>query len=230
MTKKTLASSAKRSAKVAPRPAARPASTASGEMLLDHLPSNDALTRAVLARISGAMRQVLHSADREMLQRVIAAPTDIGVMARVANESAASQEAVGELDPLASLFAKGAEQKMELLRRCGSTLSVTEVAEVLGISRQAVDKRRRESKLLAVPRGADYAFPACQFDEGQVIPGLPELLAPLLDRPWTALAFLATPLEELAERTPLEVLKSKDAAAKDLALRLARIAGGEGFG
>ena len=55
--------------------------------------------------------------------------------------------AVAELDPLAALIAKGAGQKLELLKQAGGVLSVSDVARLLRISRQAVDKRRREGKL-----------------------------------------------------------------------------------
>jgi hypothetical protein len=139
--------------------------------------------------------------------------------------------AVEQLDPLAALIARGAEQKLDLLKEAGGALPVSDVAKLLGISRQAVDKRRREGKLLAIARGADYAYPACQFEGDDVVPGLPEILgARGLQHPWAALAFLVTPEDQLGGRSPLEALRRKDAKLKDVTIRLARAAAGDGFG
>jgi hypothetical protein len=139
--------------------------------------------------------------------------------------------AVAELDPLAALIAKGAGQKLELLKQAGGVLSVSDVARLLRISRQAVDKRRREGKPPAVARGADYAYPACQFDDDQVVPGLTELLANIGREPtWATLAFLVTPDDRLGELAPLAVLRGKDEKLKQLTLRLARAVAGDGFG
>ncbi len=193
------------------------------------LPASGPLARAFLQRANQALSTFLENADEASLERAVAAPTDAGTLARAASDSVTA-EAVTELDPLAALLAQGAEQKAELLRQCGGGLSVTEVAKVLGITRQGVDKRRRESKLLAVPRGADYRFPACQFADGEVIAGVPQVLEQLGEHTWNALAFLATPLEELNERSPLEVFKTGKADEKELALRLARALASEGFG
>ena len=132
-------------------------------------------------------------------------------MARAISDSTVMTSAVAELDPLAALIARSAEQKLELLKQAGEVLSVSDVARLLRISRQAVDKRRREGKLLAVARRADYAYPACQFDDDQVVPGLTELLGHIGREPaWAALAFLVTPDDRLGDQAPLAVLRSKD--------------------
>jgi hypothetical protein len=186
---------------------------------------------AFWARATSALRAIAEGADETSLQRAVEAPTDAGALARAVSDNAALGSAVDELDPLAALIARGAEQKLGLLKQAGGALPVSEVAKLLGISRQAVDKRRREGKLLAIARGADYAYPACQFKDDDVVPGLADVLAARgVQYPWAALAFLVTPDDQLGGRAPLEALQRKDAKLKDVTLRLARAAAGDGFG
>lgn len=182
-------------------------------------------------RASAALKRIAEQAEEAALIRAVSAPTDAGALARAISETLPADDASSELDPLASLIARGAEQKLELLKQAGGSLSASDVSRLLHISRQAVDKRRRERKLLAVPRGSDYAYPACQFDDDRTIVGLPELLeARNVDHPWATLAFLVTPEDELG-CSPLEALAHKDPKLKQQAIRLARIAaGGDGFG
>ena len=189
------------------------------------------IREAFWSRASTALRRIAEQADERSLQRAVAAPTDVGALARAISDQAALGSAVEELDPLAALIARGAEQKVELLKQAGGTLPVSDVAKLLGISRQAVDKRRREGKLLAVPRGTDYAYPACQFVKHDVVPGLGEVLEEMgTDSVWAMLAFLITPDDRLGKRSPLTALQHKEQRLKDMTLRLARVAAGDGFG
>src|SRR3546814_770454 len=87
----------------------------------------DALHNAFLTRASKALDQMAQRLDTAALERAVAAPTDAGALARAVSEAAAYGEAEGALDPLAELIARGAEQKMELLKKAGGTLSVSEV-------------------------------------------------------------------------------------------------------
>lgn len=182
-------------------------------------------------RANAALRRITEQAEESALARAVAAPTDAGALARAMSDTLPADSASGELDPLASLIARGAEQKLDLLKQAGGGLSASDVARLLRISRQAVDKRRREGKLLAVPRGSDYAYPACQFEDDRPVSGLPDLLAArTVDHPWATLAFLMTPDEELG-CSPLKALQQHDPKLKERALRAARVAaGGDGFG
>lgn len=187
---------------------------------------------AFLTRATNALRRIAANADEASLTAAVAAPTDEGALARAVADAAPSAGPLAELDPLAALFARGAEQKLELANRAGGLLPVSEVAKFLGISRQAVDKRRREGRLLAVPRGADHAYPACQFTEDGVTPGLPEVLRALgPSRGWGALAFLvSSDAEQLGGATPLAALASADPGLGETVLRLARGSSADGFG
>jgi hypothetical protein len=107
-------------------------------------------------------------------------------------------------------------------------LGVQQVAELLGITRQAVDKRRREGKLIAVPIGSDFRYPVAQFTDGEVVSGLRDVLAAVgLQGPWGTLDFLITPDVELEGETPLGWLKRHPDQLEPV-LRLARGQGDHG--
>jgi hypothetical protein len=96
-----------------------------------------------------------------------------------------------------------------MLEAAGGALTSGQVAEVLGISRQAVDKRRAANQLLALTQGRrGYSYPSFQFDDGKTIAGLEEVLGQLRELdPWMQLVFFTTPHERLGGQTPLEMLK-----------------------
>src|SRR4051812_19880735 len=119
------------------------------------------IREAFWTRASAALKQIAEHADERSLQRAVAAPTDAGAVARAISDSAVMTSAVSELDPLAALIARGAGQKLELLKQAGGVLSVSDVARLLRSSRQAVDKRRCAGQLLSVAGGAGYTHPAC---------------------------------------------------------------------
>ena len=111
--------------------------------------------------------------------------------------------AVTHLDPLAPLLARNAEHRKELLCRAGGALSADEAARRLGITREVIDERRRAGTLLAVPEGSDWRYPACQFQDGEAAPGLPEVVRGFADAgPWVTLDFLPAPDIALQSRTP----------------------------
>jgi hypothetical protein len=91
----------------------------------------------------------------------------------------------------------------------GGTISAPAVAELLGITRQAVDKRRRAGTLLGLPTGRrGYAYPVWQFADGGTLPGLTEVLAALAwAGPWTQVMFLLNHNVWLDERRPLDALR-----------------------
>jgi len=134
-------------------------------------------------------------------------------------------------DPLAELRARGAVQKRALVEDAGGVLTADEVAARLGMSRAAVEQRWRAGQLLAVPGEAGPGYPARQFEAGDVVPGLADVLTWFgRERPWGALAFLLTPDDQLGGLAPLEALKRRDPALTAMTIRLARAHDSDGFG
>ncbi|MBE9018944.1 hypothetical protein IQ272_22875 [Chroococcidiopsidales cyanobacterium LEGE 13417] len=121
-------------------------------------------------------------------------------------------KALAPTDPLAAARFKGVQVKHELLYGDGQPLTSEEVAQLLHITRQAVDKRRSKGQLLGVSLGRrGYFYPAWQFQQGRVLPGLERVLAALKDYdPWTQLMFMKTGDVRLDGATPLERLQAGD--------------------
>ena len=79
------------------------------------------------------------------------------------------------------------------------------------MSRQAIDKRRRASTLLAVRQGSDWHYPACQFGQGEVISGIADIVRHMAaSGPWVTLDFLLSADTALGNRTPLQALQDGD--------------------
>ena len=77
------------------------------------------------------------------------------------------------------------------------------------MSRQSVDKRRKQGKLLAVTTGKrGYLYPVWQFGDGGVLPGFEDILSALSDLdPWMKMIFMLGGNSFLDNRTPLELLR-----------------------
>jgi hypothetical protein len=117
-------------------------------------------------------------------------------------------------DVLADAFRRGAELQEQLLAEAGGTWTAGHVARHLGISRQAVDERRRTNGLLAVETGDDYLYPCAQFTESGVLPGLAEVLQAIgSESGWTRLSVLLGETLIGPEQSVLEAVRAGDLAA-----------------
>jgi hypothetical protein len=202
----------------------KPAS--SGFMLNVHA-EPDSVQAAFLRRALSALERIAGSAPTKTLTEALAAPTDVGSLAQLLSRSEVVGSAVTELDPLAPALARNVAHRQRLLTLAGGTLSADEVGQILGITRQAVDKRRRAGTLLTVQEGSAWRYPACQFADGKVMAGIPEVVRGFSSAsPWVKLDFLLTPDTVLAGRTALEALKAGD---RDEVVRLVHGLQGDAF-
>jgi hypothetical protein len=90
------------------------------------------------------------------------------------------------------------------------SLSASQVAELLGTSRQTPHDRVKGGILLAVLDRGSWRFPAWQFDpEGPdgIVEGLPEVLRALHASPLAKASWFVRPNQYLEGRTPLEALR-----------------------
>lgn len=91
-----------------------------------------------------------------------------------------------------------------------NALSASQVAQLLGTSRQTPHDRVKSGTLLAVLDRGVWRFPSWQFDpEGPdgTVAGLPEVLQALQVSPLAKLSWLVRPNSFLDRLTPLEALK-----------------------
>lgn len=114
-----------------------------------------------------------------------------------------------EIDPLFKAKLRGLEVKQQLLFQYGQPLNSQEVAELLGMTRQAVDKKRNHDRLLGLSLGKrGYRYPAWQFKDEGILSGWESVLAALTEiSPWGKLQFMLSKDLRLEGKTPLECLQ-----------------------
>jgi hypothetical protein len=170
---------------------------------------SDPLRSVLLARILNALAHSTEEMGERALSDAAAAPSDYAVLLRVL-QSPEVLEALSAADPLADARVRGLEARARLLEAEGGTLSADEVAALLGISREAVNQRRRAGRLLALSTGRrGYRYPAWQFGEEGVLPGFERALKELAVRgQWGRAAFFLGGNARLGGRRPLDLLRS----------------------
>ena len=172
--------------------------------------TRQALAQAFLTRSVKMLERVSSFASTEALKSALSSPTDVGGVASLLSDLAPLGFDLSAVDPFLEAMARGAAIKQELLASGGGGLTSSQVSSALGITRQAVDKRRGRRALLAVPNGSgEYVYPACQFTSDGVTPGLEAVLRAFQIRsPWTQLSLLLASAPALGGKTILDALKS----------------------
>ena len=175
---------------------------------------SDPVRTAFLARALNALARLAPEIQDDILGDAAGAASDYGVLVR----ALASPGALGDLlqdDPLAGARLRGLAMRQEILRSDGGTLTAGQVAAHLGLSRQAVDKRRRAGKLIGLNVGRrGYAYPAWQLGQDGVIPGLEETLTSLtVHDPWMRAAFFLSGDPRLEGARPLDALRQGNLAS-----------------
>lgn len=112
-----------------------------------------------------------------------------------------------------------------LLERAGGSLSLTQAAKLLGVSRQALHKRIAAGTALGMMVGNEIAVPKLQFSEKggghEILPGLGTVTKLFKDSeagPWMALQFLAE-LDPNLGKSPIEALRAGDERLVEQAAR-----------
>lgn len=95
----------------------------------------------------------------------------------------------------------------------GPFYDTTGVSRWLGITRQALHQKVKASQLLALTTGdGQRVYPAWQFTpDGRPLAGLVDLLRilnPAAGDPWTVAVWLTRPVEELGDRSAVDVMRS----------------------
>ena len=165
--------------------------------------------------ISQAVQAVVRLADRadsETLSEALRQASPVDVLVTALLRELDQLGAVGSgAHPLTGAMLRGQLAKRQLLDAGGGTLSSVEVAHLLGVSRQTVNNRRLKGRLIGVPSArGDYEYPAWQFADGGVLPGLERVLMALRDHhPWTQISYMLNPDIRLGGRAPLEQLRQQ---------------------
>ncbi len=163
--------------------------------------------RAVLlARVLDGLADVVPSLRGETLRSAAQASTAYAALLQIVNSPAAAEEWRAH-DPFAEARRRGVEAKRHILAVEGGALTVGQVAERLGITTAAVDKRRRQGKLLALDTVRGNLYPAWQFVGDDTLPGLPRVLTALDALPWTQASWFLSANGYLGDECPLAALR-----------------------
>src|ERR1051325_9043242 len=104
---------------------------------------------------------------------------------------------------------RGLSRLAELRKAAEPSLETGAVCELLGVSRETIRKKIERKQLLALPKGdADRVFPAFQFQDGAVVPGVKEVLEQLnTESPFVALSFFLSRSPSLGNKRVIDALK-----------------------
>jgi hypothetical protein len=168
----------------------------------------------LLARMVSALSELVAEAPMEVLQLAAEAPSGAGSAASLVAHLSVASPRLAAADPEAAAVARAAEFKQSILESV-PTYSTAEVASLLGISTEAVRKRRLAGKLLAVPLASDWRYPAWQLASPSsssrhgTIPGLERVLAALpMQNPWARLDLLTVPLDGNGSQSVVGLLEA----------------------
>ena len=168
---------------------------------------------AVRERVTRALWNLTGRVDRQALDDAAGAATDVGALVTLVTAPSAV-EFVTQDDPLANARLRWVRDRERLLHAEGEPLKTREVAQLLGISRQAVAKARKDGRIIGLPVGPGrYLYPSWQFGPSGPVNGLRDLQRALDEGeagPWTLTAFVLAPNSRLDGESPLEVLRRGD--------------------
>ncbi|MGA9914570.1 MAG: hypothetical protein WBR17_18790 [Paraburkholderia sp.] len=178
-------------------------------------PLKDRLTSAqktkhpiFFSRGINALEELEKALPRDLIDEASAASTDFMVLVEALTARSLAAE-IAANDPLATARLRGVERQQSLVEKSGGMLKGEKAAKVLGISRQAVDKRRRQNRLIGLTQGRrGYAYPIWQFEGGKTLANLETVLDRLRDHdPWMQLTFFLNANDRLEGSSPLEMLR-----------------------
>jgi hypothetical protein len=162
-----------------------------------HLETFQTLTPAEQSIVTQALQQVTSIETGD--------PAADALAESIAGKTFTRQERIQlEMDTLAQHF----QHRRQLLDR---SLSASQVAQLLGTSRQTPHDRVSSQTLLAIKENGKLCFPAWQFDPAGsdgTIEGLPAVLKALAISDYAKLNWLTRANPYLEDTTPIQALKA----------------------
>ena len=171
----------------------------------------DKATQALVVQIEVIVGE-LHASEIETMTKAIGAVLDTSDVSKAESalafkltgrEYSQQEAALLEITSLMQYF----DRRKELLK---DSLTASEVAELLGTTRQTPHDRTKNKSLLAVKNNGVWKFPSWQLDPSGadgVIEGLPDVLKALEGSEFTKLNWLMSQNRYLENLTPVEALK-----------------------
>jgi hypothetical protein len=172
---------------------------------------------ALIARFGRALSRATTIAGDELIHKALERPSDIGAVVELLRSIVPLLSAEQEIDPHLGASIASLEAEEELIRRAGGLKDAKWVGDYLSINPKSVAAKARRNELLALSRGDRNLYPAFQFKDGQVVPGIRELLEVLpLTNGWSRLSFLLTPDPGLDDRSPIDAFQTEPEATLEV--------------
>ena len=169
----------------------------------------NALKRICIVRLAKAIEELPQAA----LEQIGTTTTGFGALYQCFIQPEFSDDLKQE-DPLAEARIRGKIAAEELLQAEGGYATLSEVANILNMSPQGVNRRRQLNRLIYIDRGTKgVAYPRWQFSKSGkhgVLNGLEDALGALRKSGvlgWSVLSFFLNPHCDLDGETPLNALR-----------------------
>jgi hypothetical protein len=161
-----------------------------------------------VTRLLNAVTNLAEASTKDSLLQATSAESDTMVLIEALDNPTVLTR-LGEGDASTEARIRGLKAQHRLLNAEGGVCSGAQLGELLLLSRQAVDKRRKAGKLIALDLGRHgYGYPIWQVYDGSVLPGLDRVIAELSEcDQWTQVAFMLSPNSWLGGETPLAALR-----------------------
>jgi hypothetical protein len=173
---------------------------------------------ALIGRLARAISRATTVAGNDLILKALEQPTDIGSVVELLRSTVPLLSAEQAIDPKLVGTLASLEGEEDLVRRAGGLKDSDWVAKYLSIHSKSVAAKARRNELLAVTRGDRNLYPAFQFKDGTVIPGVRDILAVLpLRNGWSRLSFFLSPDPGLDDRSPIEAFATDPEATLALA-------------
>jgi nucleoid DNA-binding protein len=200
------------------------------------------LTEAVLGDLVGLVTKHLKKGERVHLgglgtllvrKRAAREPVQIkrtkGILRdlKVIEPKAAPEVVAYEPSARAVALLRGKRIAEEDLKASGGSFDLQNVQNLLGISRQAIEKKVRDNALLAVPGPhGRRRYPVVQFTSSGILPGLDDVLKNLPSTDgWFRLNFLVNEDDRLGGHRPIDLLKEGNVARVTMAAKAVGVQG-----
>ncbi len=171
---------------------------------LTSTPKDNPLRRSAIDVLTRAVARAVESASDDTLAAILAAGDPAQALAVAPRDLAPAPPE--RLAAERAAKARTAHFRTELAEKSGGMFARADVAQLLEVTLAAVDKQRQRGQVLGVPYGNEIRFPAAQFKDGAVVPGLKPILAAFGDMsPWGQLQLLVAPLEGFLDK-PASIL------------------------
>ncbi len=166
---------------------------------------NNPAEAALMARIQRYFQGAIRSLPKQDQVKALSAPDDFWTLMETLALAPVNES------PELRVRMRGAIARRELLEEEGGVLTPASVAELLGISRQAVGQRRAAGKLLGIEGNRGYLYPAWQFEGAELVQGLANILLLLKEEDaWSQFIFFLTANENLSNKRPVDLLHKGD--------------------